>query len=277
MGVLLAALGAASTLGWLGETMPLRSADIAIEASGAAGMAVLLGPLLAGAGALWAISGGRAARFLLPAAGSLAFSLGFLFAIGGAGYDDRTGAAAPIQLFYCFSTALGALLALAGMASSSRDLDRVELGPALSRLMAAPLVIASAVLAWIWATAIASILATGTCSHIYYRAGSYTFFWGTVVHDTLVITAIYLPAAALLALRHTLAPKAAFFAASYLAAHFGPAIAIEIQRFRARGEVDAPLLIVSLVLTAASIASALVIARRALLPRAERAATTDSE
>lgn len=249
--------------GWLAPRLPPRSSDIEIEAAGGAISAVLLGCSALAAAGIAMLAGRRSLLWLLPGAGLLFFSLGFFFAMGGAGYDDRTGAASPVELVYLFSTAGGALLAASSMAALSRPLARVELGPRASRIIAIPLVIAATLLAMIWGRAIASILETGTSTHTYYRAGSFTFFWATVLHDAVVIVAIYLLAAGLLIARRRLSAFAGFFASSYLAAHFVPAIAIEIERLRARGEVDAPLLVVSCVLTLAAAASAAHIARAA--------------
>lgn len=260
--VALVAVAAASTAGWLARPLPPRSLDIEIEMLGAMKTAAAVSPLLAVAGVLWA-AGRRWALYLLPALGGLFFSLGFFFAVGGAGFDDRTGAAAPVQVFYLLSTALGLLLMIAGMAAISPDLARVDLRPRPARLMAVPLTLTAVILASIWGAAIQKILTTGTCSHMYYQAGSYAFFWGMVIHDTAISLVVHLGASALLVARHRLAAPAGFFAASYVIAHFGPGIPIEIQRLAVKGEVDAPLLAASLALVASTLMSAVYLARRA--------------
>jgi hypothetical protein len=258
-------LGAAAivlAIGWLAPHLPLRSGDIEIEAWGAILSILFIGCPLLAAAALGQALGRR--PYLLPAAGSLIFSLGFMFAMGGAGYDDRSGKAVPIQIVFTLSTAAGALLAIGSTAALARPLGRAQLTVRAAWLMAVPLLATGAILAVIWSTAISSILATGTSSHTYYRAGSFPFFWAMVLHDAVVTTAVYLLAAGLLIARHPLAPLAGFFAASYLFAHFAPVIPIELYRLQARGDVEIPLLAVSCALVAAALGSAVHIARSAL-------------
>lgn len=260
-------LGAAAivlAIGWLAPHLPLRSGDIEIEAWGAILSILFIGGPLLAAAALGQALGRRFGTYLLPAAGSLIFSLGFMFAMGGAGYDDRSGKAVPIQIVFTLSTAAGALLAIGSTAALARPLGRAQITVRAAWLMALPLLATGAILAVIWSTASSSILATGTSSHTYYRAGSFTFFWAMVLHDAVVTTAVYLLAAGLLIARHPLAPLAGFFAASYLFAHFAPVIPIELYRLQARGDVEIPLLAVSCALVAAALGSAVHIARSAL-------------
>jgi hypothetical protein len=263
------AAAAASALGWLAPHLPLRSVDLEIEAWGAVISVLGIGCPLLAAAALSEALDKRFGVYLLPAAGSLLFSLGFFFAMGGAGYDDRTGRAAPIQIVFVLSTAGGALLAITSTASLARRLARARLTARAAWLTASSFIVVAALLAMIWGRAVASILSTGASSHTYYRAGSYNFFWAMVLHDTAVTISIYLLAAVLLIARRPSAPLAGFFAASYLFAHFAPAISIELYRLYALGEIDIPLLAVAAALSAAAAGSAVHIARSALLAPAD--------
>lgn len=274
----LIAVAGASAVGWLGPRLPLRSADIEVEAWGAVITVLAVSCPLLLAAALSEALGRRFGRYLLPAAGSLLFSLGFLFGMGGAGYDDRTGRAMPIQLVYVASAAVGALLAIGSTASVARPLAGARLTARAAWLTASSFIAVAALLGTIWIRAVASVLATGTSSHTYYRAGSYTFLWAMILHDTVIIVAVYLLAAALLIARRASAPLTGFFAASYLFAHLVPAVPIELYRLYALGEIDIPLLAVAAALSAAAVGSAVHIARSApSVPAAPGAALSPEE